>query len=383
MGWNSWIVFDGMATERDLREAAAVLVDDYLPSGYDTVVLDGGWMFPEGGGEARMDENGRYWPDPGRFPSCRDGFRSLSDEFRSMGLRFGLHVMRGVPRVAVDQRCPVLGTDVTCADIANQEDTCSWSDMMFGVRPEAPGAQDWYDSSFRLLAEWGVDFLKVDDISSPYRQAEIELVSSAIERCGRPMVVSLSPGNRTPVERASHVSQHAHLWRVSADFWDDWQDLRTAFDLMARWSPFGGEDAWPDADMIPFGLISIHGMERGLGVRWTRFSSAEQRTLFTLWCIARSPLMLGGHLSTMPGDTRKLVTDPLLLALNQRGEQPREVGRQGDLVAWRSRLDGKEVWAWFNVGEEPIDVDLGDWTERLAPATISIAPHDCALVQES
>ena len=93
-----------------------------------------------------------------------------------------------------------------------------------------PGAQAYYDALIQLVADWNVDFIKVDDLSRPYHQAEIEAIRKAIDKTGRPIVFSTSPGE-TPVASGAHVDQHANMWRVSDDFWDDWKLLLAQFDL--------------------------------------------------------------------------------------------------------------------------------------------------------
>ena len=380
MGWNSWDCFSWAMTERQLMETAHVMADRLLEFGYDTLVVDGGWMFPadEGGqwdGGCSLDEYGRHRPAPDRFPSTRDsqGFRPIADAIHALGLKFGIHVMRGIPRTVVKLDCPVRGTDFTSSDIVNRKSLCTWSTMMYGVQVDHPGSQAWYDGNAELWAEWGVDFIKFDDASSPYHAVEIEMLAGAIQRAGRPMVLSLSPGDSTPLPYLDHARAYAHMWRTTGDFWDRWtEDLRNSFDRMAEWAPLARPGAWPDADMLPFGLISLYGEEYGSSVRWSRFSPDEVRTQMTLWCIGRSPLMIGGHLSTMPEPTMALLTHPDLLRLNQAGENPREVARLDELIIWHSRVATDQYLAVFNVGETVAEtpVRTGWWeTEPTEPIT--------------
>ena len=87
--------------------------------------------------------------------------------------------MRGIPRQAVRQNTPILGAAVRAADIALPNHTCPWNPDMFGVDMSKPGAQAYYDSVFALYASWGVDLVKVDDISRAYddvQKAEIEAI---------------------------------------------------------------------------------------------------------------------------------------------------------------------------------------------------------------
>ena len=106
-------------------------------------------------------------------------------------------------------------------------------------------AQAYYDSVAQLYAGWGVDFVKVDCISKPYQADEIRMMRAALEKTGRPMVLSLSPGP-TPVEEADDVRKFAELWRISDDMWDTWlgpegetfpAGLVRQFDRAAAWAP--------------------------------------------------------------------------------------------------------------------------------------------------
>lgn len=389
MGWNSWDVFGWAVTERQVLETAEVMVDRLLPFGWDTVVVDGGWMFPSDRSWMRpspldgMDGFGRYRPDPGRFPSAAKdrSFRPLADRLHAMGLKFGLHFMRGVPRAAADAGLPVLGGAGTCDEIADRQSLCTWSDMNYGVRAGLPAGQAYYDSVFALAAEWGVDYLKVDDIASPYHSQEVAAVASAVAKAGRPTVLSLSPGNATPLDALDHLRTHAHLWRISADFWDFWEDLRTAFDLLARWAPEARPGAWPDADMLPIGLVSIVGNERGRSVRWSEFTPDEVRTMLVLWCIARSPLMLGGHLSTLPEDLFTLLKHPDLLSMQRDGEHPRETGRNGNVITWQTRVGRTVYEAWFNVGETPVPAPEGATVNLGLSLSDAIPPHGVRLLK--
>ncbi|HRL00685.1 MAG TPA: alpha-galactosidase, partial [Trichococcus flocculiformis] len=118
------------------------------------------------------------------------------------------------------------------------------------------GAQAYYDSLLALYASWGVDFLKVDDIADSKlygtHSGEIELIRKAIDSCGRPMVLSLSPGP-APIERGTFFQRNANMWRLTDDLWDNWEQLYDMFGRCGKWSAFVGTGAWPDCDMLPLG----------------------------------------------------------------------------------------------------------------------------------
>jgi hypothetical protein len=364
MGWNSWDSFATTLTEAQALANAQVMARVLKPHGYDVFTVDIQWYEPGATGfdyrkdaGLALDPWGRLLPAANRFPSAAGGagFKPLGDRLHALGLRFGLHLMRGVPRQAADRNLPVLGGPWRAGDIADRTSLCPWNPDMYGVDMRKPGAQAYYDSVFALLAAWGVDYVKVDDISRPYHDhvAEIEAVRSAIDRCGRPMVLSLSPGE-TPLDAADHVSRHANLWRISDDFWDQWPLLVEQFGRLERWSPHRVAGAWPDADMLPLGLLE-------LGKRTTRFTPDEQRTMMTLWCIARSPLIMGGDLRALDAATTALLTNDEVLAVNQQGEAARPLFRQDGLAAWTSKAPGGGRYlALFNLRDTPaiVSADL-------------------------
>jgi alpha-galactosidase len=402
MGWNSWNSFATTINEAQARETAAIMARELLAFGYDIFTVDIQWYEPNASSYEysrkpvpHMDGYGRLLPAPNRFPSATGstGFTRLAADVHALGMKFGIHLMRGIPRLAVERNLPVFGTNYRARDIADTGSTCPWNPDMYGVDMRKPGAQAYYDGAFALYASWGVDFVKMDDMSRPYdaHAPEIEAAHKAILASGRPMMLSLSPGE-TPVPRGDHVGAHAHMWRISDDFWDEWRMLKDQFVRLENWHRFAAPDAWPDADMLPLGRLA-------LGKRDTRLTPDEQRTLMTLWSIARSPLIMGGDLRHLDAATLALLTNREVLAVNQGGIAAAPVYTQDGLRAWTSRAKGDGLnLAMFNTGDKPgrfgIDtrwlgtadtVRVRDlWAGRdLAPATkrveASIPPHGAVL----
>ncbi len=325
MGWNSYDAFGASVTEAEMLANAAWMRDHLLSHGYKYVVVDYRWSDPfnekhkmDGvpGNPLAMDANGRLLPAPNRFPSAADGrgFKSMADKIHAMGLLFGIHVMRGIPRLAVQANCPIEGSGFHAADAADTKSKCPWCPDMFGVKGDSPAGQAYYDSILRLYASWGVDFVKIDDLSSnPYHLAEIAALRQAVDKCGRSIVFSTSPGE-TPIKHAAHIATHANMWRISGDFWDNWKSLDHAFVLAARWQGVAGPGHWPDLDMIPIGRIGIRSVGHD---RATKFTKDEQRTLMSLWCLAPSPLMLGNSLTDTDADTLALIANDEAIAIDQ------------------------------------------------------------------
>lgn len=364
MGWNSYNSFATTITEEQARATARIMADKLLPSGYDVFTIDIQWYEPNANSytyrdnaELTMDQYGRLLPAPNRFPSARGGagFRALADEVHRMGLKFGIHLMRGIPRQAVRLNTPVLGTSVRARDIADTSSVCTWNGDMYGVDMRRPGAQAYYDSVFALYASWGVDFVKMDDMSRPYEHnwPEVEAAHKAIRASGRPITLSLSPGEMD-LRWALHVPHYAQMWRVSDDFWDEWPMLLAQFQRLENWNPYMGANSWPDGDMLPLGRLA-------LGERDSRFTQDEQQTLMTLWSIARSPLIMGGDLRQLDAKTLALLTNREVIAVNQRGtgNRPHRAGQ--DERIWSARGAGNAYYlALFNTGDKakPIAFDL-------------------------
>ena len=218
-----------------------------------------------------MDAYGRLLPCPEKFPSSVNGagFKPLADQIHELGLKFGIHVMRGIPRAAAENHLPVLGSDVTADMLADPASISEWNPDMYGIR-NCEAGQHYYDSILSLYASWGVDYIKVDDIGStgfhPHRgygrKHEVQMLHRAIENCGRPIVLSLSPGPAV-VEESWHYRKYANMWRITDDFWDNWETLLHMFDRCEKWQDHVSQGCWPDCDMLPLGKVGKHfGQER-------------------------------------------------------------------------------------------------------------------------
>jgi alpha-galactosidase len=370
MGWNSWDSYGTTVTETEVKANADYMAARMKSHGWQYIVVDVQWSDANAkahgyrpNAELAMDSYGRLMPATNRFPSAGNGqgFRPLADYIHARGLKFGIHIMRGIPRRAVAGNLPVFGSKSRAAEIADTRSVCKWNTDMYGVDMSKPGGQDYYDSILQLYAGWGVDYIKADDIATPFHGEEIEALHRAIGKTGRPIVLSLSPGP-ADVAKADFYAANANLWRISDDFWDRWQDLRKSFGLLDRWSAHVKPGAWPDADMLPLGRIGIRA-ERG-DDRKTRFTPDEQRTLITLWSIARSPLMMGGDLPSNDDFTLALLTNDEVLAANQKASSSGQLFARGDQISWVSMPEaGKGRYlAVFNVGESAAEIRV-DWKD--------------------
>lgn len=371
MGWNSWDCYGTTVTEEEVLENARFIRDHLLPSGWDTVVVDIAWYDPTARSHGYnedapivLDAYGRQLPARNRFPSAEGstGFTALASAIHDMGLRFGIHVMRGIPRRAVEQNLPVDGTQWTASQIANQGDTCNWNPDNFGLDHGHQGAQAYYDGQVAQFARWGVDLLKVDDMQAPYHDDEITAYATAIARSGREIILSLSPGTNLPTTHIDHLRENANMWRISDDLWDRWDDVHAQFARLARWAPFQRAGGWADADMLPLGRIGLRA-ERG-EPRDSRLTPAEQQTLLTLWVMGRSPLMMGGDLPSTDKATIERLTNPALSRVLATSKDNREIIREpksagsGEVIVWAASAGTSHFVAVFWTGESDYEVSV-------------------------
>ena len=369
MGWNSWDCYGASVTEETVKKNADFMAKYLKEYGWEYIVVDIQWYEPTATTheyhpftELCMDEYSRLIPAPNRFPSSAGGkgFAPLAEYVHSLGLKFGIHIMRGIPRQAVHQNGKIKGTERTAREVAKTASICHWNTDMYGLDPEKEGARAYYDSLFELYASWGVDFVKCDDIARelPHEEAELIMLSDALKSCGRDMVLSLSPGPALP-EKAELYKQTANMWRITDDFWDQWELLYDMFSRAERWCTHTGAGNYPDADMLPIGPLRQDYDEKD----WTKFTENEQITMMTLWCIFRSPLMIGGEMTGFDDFTMSLITNRDILTMHRDARHSHQV--------FRKEIDGVEHILWtavsarggqyvtvFNAGEKESEIKI-------------------------
>jgi len=421
MGWNSWDAY-GLTIDEPQFRANAKILAGLKSYGWDYAVIDEGWYLANPLAKPAefkyaWDSNGRLIPDSTRFPSASDGagFKPLADWIHRQGMKFGIHIVRGIPRGVVKENLPVANSRFLAADVADTGDTCPWDAGNYGVR-DTPAGQAYYDSMMGLYAHWGVDFLKVDCISDhPYKGDEIRMIATAIHKSGRPIVLSLSPGP-TNLSHAAEVAQYSQMWRIADDIWDGWafpgqtfpNGLLSAFDNLAKWAKYAKPGNWPDADMLPWGSLTPHP---GWGPpRQSHLTHDEERTQFALWAMSRSPLILGADLTRLDDFTRSLLTNREVIAINQWASASEEVpGSSVDAAQFRvwtaTAATTATTWpgphaAWlavFNLQDSEVSRDI-PWPPALAgkkdaifdvwsgahvvPADrvhVKLPPHGCAV----
>jgi alpha-galactosidase len=382
MGWNSWDAYGLTINEADYRANVEVLkgIQEF---GWKYAVIDEGWYMADpfaktvAAHKYQFDGNGLLIPATDRFPSAAGGagFKPLADWVHAQGLKFGIHIVRGIPREVVKENLPIAGGKFHAVDAADTAETCPWDEGNYGVS-DTPAGQAYYDSMMRLYAGWGLDFIKVDCISDhPYRPTEIRQIALAIKRSGRPILLSLSPGP-TALAHGGEVAEYAQMWRICDDHWDVWQGphkpgegespfgTRDAFDRLAEWEPYARPGNWPDEDMLPIGWL---GPNPGAwDARQSRLTHDEERTEMDLWAIARAPLILGANLTKLDDFTRSLITNQTLLYMNQSVTYSHPIDARNlpagfeQARVWRATIDEPgsrnyaEFFGFFNLDDKPV-----------------------------
>jgi hypothetical protein len=429
MGWNSWDAYGTTIDEQSFRANAQWIAQHLKPFGYQYVTIDEGWYEPRASAASNsseqlvLDQYGRFIPAVDRFPSAANGagFAPLADYIHSLGLKFGIHILQGIPRKAVADNSPIEGSNFKAKEAANTFATCQWDTKNWDLQ-ENPAAQAYYDSIVRLYASWHVDLIKIDCIASrPYKGEEIRMFHEAILKSGAPIVLSLSPG-AAPLNEAANLEQYSQQWRISDDVWDVWQSagafpqgVNDQIARAAKWlaytgitnEPGSGEQGhWPDSDMLPLGNLKP---SPGWGApRATRLTPDEQRSMINLWSIVRSPLVYGGDPLTTDPATLALLTNRDVIEVDQHSRNTKvpivtqnlavytaepasnsdSSSSPGTYVAIFNRSDTFQNVSlpWSSIGLAPRPYKLRDlWTHTEStahgPLTLTLAPHASTLLR--
>ncbi|CAI8618893.1 unnamed protein product [Vicia faba] len=351
-GWNSYDAFSWIISEQEFLQNAEIVSQRLSAFGYEYVVVDYLWYrrFVNGANSNSLgfdviDEWGRMVPDPGRWPSSNNGngFSQIAKKVHSLGLKFGIHIMRGISTQAVNANTPILdpatgrayeesGRVWHAKDIAIPERTCAWmSNGFMSVNTTLGAGRAFLKSLHQQYAAWGVDLVKHDCVfGTDLDINEITYVSEVISQLNRPVTYSLSPGPGATPAMAKEISGLVNMYRVTGDDWDKWSDVEPHFDVARDFSNanlIGANglkgNSWPDLDMLPFGWITDPGANEGPH-RYCRMTLKEQKSQITLWAIAKSPLMYGGDLRKIDPFTFRMITDPTLLEINSFSLNNRE-----------------------------------------------------------
>lgn len=395
LGWNSYDSYGLYIDEENALKNLEAFNEKLKPFGYEYFVLDAGWFVEydsiKNGYYDRnrlnrtsihVNEYGLLQPSKTHFPN---GFSPLIKRCHELGIKFGLHLYRGIPKYVVDADLPVKGTEYTARDIVNLTDTCTWSSLCYGIDVTKPGGQQYYDALIEQMAEWGVDFIKYDDIV-PHPD-EVDAVVTAIKKCNRPILLSLSPGGDVPAEGLEFFRK-ANMLRVTGDVWDNQKDIDKCFDAWKHWQGMARPGFWLDMDMVPFGNLQVICPEpenaSGLGKKdiqrkiregefgyiypycgtgWKRkclLTKDQMRTFITMRAMSASPIMVGGDLPTMDDFSLSLLTNKDILECNQSGVMGSFVCNADSVEVWKTVLpDNNNGWIGiFNRSGNPASVSF-------------------------
>jgi len=327
LGFNSFDSYRSHLTEDKAYALMDIMAEKYRPFGYEYFVMDAGWYSafnPQKHQGLGLESFGLYVVKQEYLPN---GIKLLANYAHNKGLKLGVWLMRGIPREAVRQNLPIPGTPYFAHDIADTNSICVWSQSNYGVDMTKPGAQLYYNSIIDSLADWGIDFIKVDDMV-PNPQ-EIVAIANAIEGGGHTMIYSLSPGD---VHHPTHLPYYkrANMLRITRDIWDNPLSLEKGFFAWEKFQGISGPGFWPDLDMIPFGRLDVVNEQ----ARQSQFNENQMQTFITQRSMAASPLLIGGDLLTMDDFSFSLLTNKEMLACNQNGVMGVNVYRAGNVDVW-------------------------------------------------
>lgn len=413
-GWNSWDCFGAGVNEEQLIANADYMAKHLKQYGWEYIVCDIQWYEPKACSndynnfaELCCDEYGRLVPAQNRFPSSKGGkgFKPIADYIHSLGLKFGIHIMRGIPRQAVHADLPIKDSEYTARQVAHHFSVCSWNTDMYGMK-NCDGAQDYYNSIIKMYADWGVDYIKCDDIAvtefrkwdNPYSaDYEIEMLRNAIDSCGREIVLSLSPGPALR-DKAEHLKANANMWRLTGDFWDLWEHLYAMFDKCEEWQGVRSVGSYPDCDMLPIGRISKLCSYHGAQNRMSNFTHDEHYTLMTLWGIFGSPLMIGGNMPENDDFTLSLLNNAEYMNMHRTVKNSRMLSRNEEnskgYIIWDGENENSRFVALFNTDEKPITINTAEkinifvdgsydiWQKcTISENSITVQPHGARLLK--
>jgi hypothetical protein len=380
-GWNSFDCYGIFINEQQALSNLEAFNEKLKPFGYEYFCIDAGWYseyefqfdperpIQKDNANLVIDEYGRFIASPRLFPR---GLKYIADRVHEHGLKFGIHIMRGIPRIAVEQNTPVKGTEYFARDVANTDSICNWCPFLYGIDMNKPGSQEYYDSVIEYLAENGVDFIKADDIIM--FPDEFKAVKQAINNCGRTMVLSLSPGKQAAKVNVEHF-RCADMVRLSGDIWDERAALDSGLDRWNIWEDIDEPGLWLDLDMIPFGALQVYAKKTknsddnllsGKGsARMCQFTLAEKRSFITMRALAASPLIMGGELTMTPDEDFALITNKHILDCCNNGVIGKQIFYQDCLDIRKTPQHGNNECGW-----------IGVFNRSLSSKTITLTPEN-------
>ncbi len=289
MGWNDWNSFGCNVSDSLIRQTADIMVSSGMAAaGYQYVNIDDCWSTKS------RNSNGDLVPDPQKFPN---GIKAVADYVHSKGLKLGIYSSAGL---------------TTCA---------GYPASLGNERRDAA-----------LWASWGIDYLKYDncgDHQGKNGQQRYTAMRDALAATGRPILFSLCNWGQESVW--TWGMQTGNSWRTTGDIQSNFGSVMGILDQQVGLEAYSGPGGWNDPDMLEVGNGSITG--------------TEGRAHFSLWALLNAPLIAGNDLRTMSADTRTILTNTEVIAVNQDwgGRQGTKINDNGNLEVWRKPMSNGSV----------------------------------------
>lgn len=317
MGWNSWNTFATDISDSLIRETAEAMIDNGLRDlGYQYVVIDDCWSEKQRGADDRLR------PDLSKFPN---GMKALSDYIHSKSMKFGMYSCAGI---------------MTCA--------------------KYPGSYEHEFIDAQTFADWGVDYLKYDYCFKPkYIDGHLlyKRMAMALRSCGRDILFSACSWGNDDAESFMR-SAGAHMWRSTGDISDNWESVKGIINQQTKLMPYGAPGCFNDMDMLVAGM---HG-EGNVGLGGC--TNEEYKTHFSVWCLFNSPLMIGCDVRKLDDETKEILTNRELIAINQdpEGRQPWLIEPGCEVIQCARPLsDGTYAIAVINLSDNEMESYLNFW----------------------
>ena len=335
LGWNSYDCYAESINEEQANANLDAFIEKLKPFGFEYFCLDAGW-YADGdqvhhmdmirNGQLRhmnIDEYGRFIPSPVNFPHT---LRALADRCHANGIKFGVHIMRGMPLMALEKNTKIKGTDYHARDIYDPDNFCSWCKYCVATKADHPGTLAYYKSVVEYLAnDLKIDYIKLDDVTE--HPDHIRLFAEAINSVERPILLSLSPGNEIWTGKMEIYEEFGNMVRITPDIWDNDRSNQLKLERWYQCENITPGKCWLDLDMLPLGALQVsmpvnpdQDFNKHLGfARQSRMTPLGKRVMMSIMALSASPLIFGGDLPTTPQSDFDYVLEPEVLKCNQNG----------------------------------------------------------------
>jgi len=320
MGWNSWNHFGCNIEESLIRSTAQVIISSGLAAvGYEYINLDDCW-------QTDRNVNGSIIADVDKFPS---GIAALATAVHGLGLKFGLYSDCG---------------QFTCQG--------------------RPGGMNYEKIDAATYAAWQVDYLKYDNCNDDGVEVKERYprMRDALNMSGRAIFFSMCEwGVEDPATWAPDVG---NSWRTTGDISDNFNSMVSNLDQNDNWWKQAGPGHWNDPDMLEVGNGGM--------------TYDEYVAHFSLWCLIKSPLLIGCDVTKMSNETLTILTNKEVIALNQDplGAQGHRVSRNNNLEVYAApMLNGDIAVVLFNRGTTTTNI-TANWSDLGVNAGVAMTVRD-------